>query len=98
MPFGPRPTDPEVRFWRHAHVDPSGCWIWTGAMVKGYGRFWSGRRLMPSHRFMYELWCEPVPLDLDMDHLCRRPACVNPLHVEPVTRRANLLRGNTHPA
>jgi len=34
-----------------------------------------------------------VSADLHCDHLCRRPCCVNPAHVEPVTPRENVIRG-----
>ena len=37
----------------------------------------------------------PIPEGLDLDHLCRNRWCVNPEHVEPVTRRENLIRGQT---
>ena len=33
-----------------------------------------------------------------MDPLCRVRHCCNPEHLEPVTRRVNLLRGETIPA
>ena len=36
----------------------------------------------------------PIPKDLCIDHLCRVRNCVNPAHLEPVTVRENILRGN----
>lgn len=35
-----------------------------------------------------------IPDDLQLDHLCRNRLCVNPSHLEPVTCRENVLRGN----
>jgi hypothetical protein len=32
---------------------------------------------------------------LVIDHLCRVPLCVNPEHLEPVTLRENILRGES---
>lgn len=51
-------------------------------------------RTFCAHRLLYELLVEPVPDDLQMDHLCRTPTCVNPSHLEPVTPRENVRRGN----
>jgi HNH endonuclease len=68
----------------------SGCWEWTGArQVRGYGEW--RRRL--AHRVVYELLVGPIPEGLELDHLCRNPACVNPEHLDPVTHRENLARG-----
>lgn len=66
-----------------------GCLLWTGQIDKaGYGR--RGGRL--AHRLVYEMEVGPVPDALPLDHLCRVTRCVNPLHLEPVSQRENLLR------
>lgn len=73
-----------------------GCWLWRGAKVNGgYGRVRYRRRQWPTHRLLYRWMVGRVPPRLDLDHLCREPSCVRPDHLEPVTRRENLLRGDT---
>ena len=92
---GPKPRPPEERFW--PKVDASGdCWEWTAAVKDtGYGNFWVGydEGWARPHRYVWELLVGPVPEGLDLDHLCRNRLCVNPDHLEPVTRSVNLLRG-----
>lgn len=73
-----------------------GCWQWTGAVLpSGYGKFSVGRRQMMAHRFSYETFVGAIPDGLQIDHLCRNRGCVKPSHLEAVTARTNLLRGNT---
>lgn len=95
--YSKRPV--EDRFWekvdRHA---ASGCWEWTAYIGKdGYGRLLihrdGGYTKALVHRFAWELLVGPIPDGLDIDHLCRNRRCVKPSHLEPVTRRENLLRG-----
>lgn len=82
-------------------VDKSGCWLFTGhKMNGGYGVFYDmdTYRYRGAHRVVYEMHRGPIPAGLQLDHLCRVPACVNPDHLEPVTGRVNTLRGLTIPA
>jgi hypothetical protein len=62
------------------------CWIYQGGLnSNGYGR----------HRKAWEALVGPIPDGMEIDHLCRNRACVNPEHMELVTHRENVLRGDT---
>lgn len=83
-------------FWRKVAIDDAtGCWVWTGRLnAGGYGE--TGRHDR-SHRAAYAaLVSDPPnwePGGLELDHLCRVRACVNPAHLELVSHQENLLRG-----
>lgn len=100
-------TEPRFRrFW--AQVDKDGplsekrpdlgpCWVWTGCVheATGYGLFGSsssGTRLV--HRIAYQYAVGPIPKGMHLDHLCRRRICLRPDHLEPVTPRENIRRGD----
>ncbi len=85
------------RFWGKVEACvKSGCWLWKGTIGNdGYGQFWLKPKKWRAHRIAYETLVSPVPADLVIDHLCRNRVCVNPAHLEPVTVRENLLRGET---
>jgi hypothetical protein len=71
----------------------AGCIIWTGAVsAQGRGnlRYGDGNQL--AHRVAWLLAYGKLP-EQDLDHLCRRPLCVNPEHLEPVTHAENCRRG-----
>jgi hypothetical protein len=74
-------------------ADDHGCIVWTRATTLGYGRIKVDGTLQMAHRVAYELFYGEVPAGLHLDHVCRNRACVNPLHLEPVSRRTNILRG-----
>jgi hypothetical protein len=97
------PRDPFERFIEKVSPEPNtGCWLWTGnAIPAGYGQFRVGsmadgtRRYVMAHRFSYEATIGAIPDGLVLDHACRTPICVNPDHLEPVTRGENVRRGIT---
>jgi len=87
------------RFWSKVdRTETEGCWLWLGRLNEwGYGHF--QRTLTPgvhrtekAHRFAFALLVGPIPDGLTIDHLCGRPACVRPDHLEAVTNAENLRR------
>lgn len=84
-------NDHEARFLSKVRREGE-CWIWTADASTGYGRFRMtyGRPL--AHRWSYEHFVGSIPEGLEIDHLCLRPLCVNPAHLEPVTPQENARR------
>lgn len=59
----------------------------------GYSRMTVGlKKRQMGHIVAYELFVEPIPEGLEVDHTCRTKWCVNPAHLEPVTHPENLRR------
>jgi hypothetical protein len=92
-----------LRFW--VKVDFHGpmlspylgpCWDWTlRTSDAGYGNIKLDGYPVSTHRLAYELVRGPIPEGLHVNHLCRRPRCVNPAHLEAVTSVENWRRGSS---
>lgn len=78
-------------------INTDDCWLWAGKVDRyGYGglQIWiDGKdRYYIAHRIVYQTLVGPIPEGLDLDHLCKVKLCVNPEHLEPVTKRVNTQR------
>lgn len=77
------------RFWEKVNKTES-CWIWTaGCQRDGYGHFNSGSRSYIAHRFSYMNLVGPIANEMVIDHKCHNIKCVNPRHLQQVTRAIN---------
>lgn len=90
-------TDAELdRFWDKVSLDGD-CWLWTASTNgKGYGTFGLLRTKTSylAHRVTWELRNGVIPDGFTLDHsVCAAKRCVNPDHLEIVTRRVNTWRG-----
>lgn len=80
------------RFWNRI-CDTGDCWEWQGGVTTaGYGLVQFYRHKWYVHRLAYCLLVGPIPDNLTIDHLCRNRICVNPAHLDLVTRQENTRR------
>ena len=97
LKFPDRFGSASTRFEERYIPEPSsGCWIWLGHLSgsSGYGYLDVDGRSERAHRYSYTMHKGVIPNGLVIDHLCRMPWCVNPDHLEAVTQKTNVQRGN----
>jgi hypothetical protein len=88
----------QERLWAKAVPNEAGCWIWQAGVDRyGYGRFKGPRSegrcgVTTAHRWAYVATHGSVDPNLEVDHLCHTPLCVNPAHLEAVTHAENMRR------
>jgi hypothetical protein len=73
----------------------SGCWLWAGSHGDRYARLQVGsteRLVLTVTRSLWEMYVGGIEESFELDHLCKTPFCVNPAHLEPVTRLVNQRR------
>lgn len=84
------------RFVRQINWDDTDCWPFKGVVIKGgYRQFKDadGRNVL-AHRWAFQYFKGPIPAGLTVDHVCCREECSNPDHLDAVTMRVNIRRGN----
>ena len=89
-------TEKELDRFKSKFGSPNenGCMVWQGSVSdNGYGVFWLRRKSEGAHRISVMVSGRQIPAGMQVDHLCRKPKCVNPLHLEVVTPRENQRRG-----
>jgi HNH endonuclease len=88
---GPKPTPLATRFTRHFRKDPTGCWVWIGAVNnKGYGVIGTGpHTTITAHRAAWILTHGAIPHGLCVLHRCDTRHCVRPDHLFLGTIRDN---------
>lgn len=82
----------EQRFWDKVQKSAADqCWPWTRALTWGYGSWRVRKVLFRANRVAWILHHgKMVPEGLDIRHSCHNPACCNPAHLSPGTRKQNM--------
>lgn len=82
--------------------NPNACWLWAGKSTKGDSgnrypklnmRIEGAHKSVYAHRTMLEIVEDkPMAANEESDHLCYQTLCINPDHLERVTKQANYQR------
>lgn len=100
----------DYRFWEKVDTSagPDGCWYWEGyCNDSGYGIVTREGKRIRAHRLAYADVYGEIPAGMELDHTCHNGSgcnannscthrrCVNPNHLEPVTHKENVRRGES---
>jgi hypothetical protein len=71
------------------------CILYKGHInYNGYGSASMNNKTILAHRKSYIINKGDIPKGLVIDHLCKVKSCINPEHLEAVTQKENVKRGN----
>lgn len=94
------PPESINRIFRKIIIDKkTDCWIWKGCLNNGYGEVRVNKKGYRVHRLMYAWLVKPIPMgkgrDIPvLDHICNNRACCNPTHLQLISDKENILKGN----
>lgn len=78
----------------HNFYEGTACWEWLLSQnTYGYGKIWLNKKTVQTHRLMFEYYCGSICPDLTINHLCRNRNCCNPIHLEQISNKENVLKG-----
>jgi len=85
-------NDLAKRFFAKVSFEPmSGCWLWIGALNRcKYGVFGVRNSVYLAHRISWEMANGRIPENIQIDHICHNPSCVNPDHLRLATHSENM--------
>lgn len=73
----------------------TGCWLWLGYCDRnGYARIYdrTTQRIEWAHRYSYRAHKGQIPHGYEIDHTCQQTRCVNPGHLDAVTKVEHVAR------
>jgi len=94
----------DEKFWLRVNKTDT-CWLYTGPAKSGsYGRYWdvNAKKSQWTHRYAWTLLKGKIPYGMELHHKCLIKICVNPDHLELVTRAShpdtanNIQKNKTH--
>lgn len=81
-------------FWSRVNCLNNGCWEWTAALGHGYGHFAYQGKKHYAHKFAYESINNTTIKNKEIHHLCKNRKCVNPDHLEILTKKEHQIKEN----
>jgi HNH endonuclease len=89
-----RPRIPVMeRIMAKVAIDENGCWRWMGYINElGYAKVSFEGQAVSAHRIVYTHLIGPIPIGLEIDHICNVRDCLNPEHLRTVTHAENVRR------
>jgi hypothetical protein len=76
---------------RYAVDETTGCWNWLGAKLRGgSGVVRVGQKTQLAYRVFFTFFVGVLLAGVVIHHLCKNSGCVNPRHLEAISKSAHL--------